>query len=352
MKPSILWSLERPGRPGSPWRWGLEAWLLSALLLSAAPLHAQRPNARCTFWMRGLCDRTLVGPPGSLLDDGTLGEPYMFLGEPGYTIEVMLTTEENPSRIDGVHTWGFGLGTEGPLSIVDINTRGTAGCSEGMRGTDGRTFPECKVLGIGVSLFGLTGPPNGAGPQTEENKGAWSFCIVKLDGAISLPPEGIEAVCKVRLAARFPDVEGETVPARVYFAMRVPARGVPPQVYVGGGGAILETEGNPPLVVEACEFLLKASSVSAFVRCDANDDGTVSIADAVWILNELFLGGARTRCAPAADCDGDGERSLSDAVYGLMHLFQGAPPPPPPYPGCDRVDVPVEECPPGSTRCP
>jgi hypothetical protein len=105
-------------------------------------------------------------------------------------------------------------------------------------------------------------------------------------------------------------------------------------------------------VLEACEFLLKASSVSAFVRCDANDDGTVSIADAVWILNELFLGGARTRCAPAADCDGDGERSLSDAVYGLMHLFQGAPPPPSPYPGCDRVDVPVEECPPGSTRCP
>jgi hypothetical protein len=203
-----------------------------------------------------------------------------------------------------VHTWGFGLGTEGPLSIVDINTRGTAGCAEGMRGTDGRTFPECKVSG--ASLFGLTGPPNGAGPQTEENKGAWSFCIVKLDGDISLPPEGTEAVCKVRLAARFPDVEGETAPARVYFARRVADQGVTPHVYLGRGGAILETKGNPPLVVEACEFLLKASSVAPFIRCDANDDGAVSIADAVWILNELFLGGARTRCAPRPIATGTG----------------------------------------------
>ena len=77
-------------------------------------------------------------------------------------------------------------------------------------------------------------------------------------------------------------------------------------------------EGNPPLTLADCVFRLKASSVSAFVGCDPNDDGRMNV---------------------------------SDGIYTVNHLFTGGPRPPAPFPECGRVDVPVEECPPGSTRC-
>jgi hypothetical protein len=118
------------------------------------------------------------------------------------------------------------------------------------------------------------------------------------------------------------------------------------------GDYVTVDRGDPPLTVKECVVQVKASSVGPFIRCDVNEDGRVSISDAVWLLSELFLGGARTRCRPAADCDGDGEESLTDVIRGLSYLFLGGPPPPAPFLFCDRIDVPVEECPPGSTACP
>lgn len=69
-----------------------------------------------------------------------------------------------------------------------------------------------------------------------------------------------------------------------------------------------------------------------FVRGEVNDDGLVNIADAVGVLNYLFLGSAAPRCLKAADTDDDGAINLTDAVYLLGYLFLGGPPPPPPHP--------------------
>ena len=69
-----------------------------------------------------------------------------------------------------------------------------------------------------------------------------------------------------------------------------------------------------------------------FLRGDSNDDGEINLADAVFTLNYLFLGGPEPICMAAADFDDDAEIALTDAVRSLNFLFLGGPPPPEPYP--------------------
>jgi len=72
----------------------------------------------------------------------------------------------------------------------------------------------------------------------------------------------------------------------------------------------------------------------AFARCDANDDGTSNIADAIWIVNELFDNGPATACQKAADCNDDGLTDISDATYSIAYRFLEGDAPPAPFPGC------------------
>jgi len=43
-----------------------------------------------------------------------------------------------------------------------------------------------------------------------------------------------------------------------------------------------------------------------WIRGDANGDATVNIGDGIWIISELFLGGAASSCAVARDANDDG----------------------------------------------
>jgi hypothetical protein len=317
------------------------------LFLLACALPAQeRPNPRFTFSLDGPCGEALVGPPGSVYDDGTGGGPYFSGDPPGHTWDVVLTTTDNPDEFVGAHAWSFGLGIEGPLRITAITTNGTAGCLIGV-------FPECLRFPGGAETSKLTGPPDGQGPQTEDNIGAISFVLLKWDGIVTLPPGGGVAVAKIRISGRFPATEGEVATGAVFFTSDRIGVSNPLPVRVSWDSERLTQEiGSPPLAVEDCVVSLKASSVAAFVRCDPNDDGQIDISDAVWILSELFELGAATRCRTASDCNGDDGTDIGDAVYALSYLFNGGPAPPAPFPDCRRLDVPLEDCPPGSTICP
>ncbi|MBN1443477.1 MAG: hypothetical protein JXA90_12275 [Planctomycetes bacterium] len=77
-----------------------------------------------------------------------------------------------------------------------------------------------------------------------------------------------------------------------------------------------------------------------FIRGDANRDEVVDLADAVFTLNYLFLGGDRPSYADAADADDDGRVSITDAVVVLRHLFLAGDPPPPPYPSPGQDPTP------------
>ena len=74
------------------------------------------------------------------------------------------------------------------------------------------------------------------------------------------------------------------------------------------------------------------SSGQWFVRGDANADGRIDVADAVFTFSHLFLGTAPPPCDDAADTDDDGILNIADGIYGLEYLFMGGPLPPAPSP--------------------
>jgi hypothetical protein len=67
---------------------------------------------------------------------------------------------------------------------------------------------------------------------------------------------------------------------------------------------------------------------SPFVRGDSNGDGSRNLADAIRILEVLFIPGSiGLSCSDSADCNDDGSVNLADAVTLLSYLFiPGAPP--------------------------
>ncbi|MEM7168419.1 MAG: dockerin type I repeat-containing protein [Planctomycetota bacterium] len=85
-----------------------------------------------------------------------------------------------------------------------------------------------------------------------------------------------------------------------------------------------------------------------FLRGDVNDDGGLSIPDAVVLLSFLFPNGAPTTldCEDAGDANDDGSVNLSDAVLILNALF-GMPATPLPGPavcGPDPTDTDTLDC--------
>jgi len=89
---------------------------------------------------------------------------------------------------------------------------------------------------------------------------------------------------------------------------------------------------------------------SEFIRGDANADGQINIADAVYILSYLFAGGTEPSCFDAADTNDDGSLNLADAISLLGHLFGNTGPLPSPFPTCGadptEDEIPCDSFPP------
>jgi len=60
-----------------------------------------------------------------------------------------------------------------------------------------------------------------------------------------------------------------------------------------------------------------------YVCGDANGDGTVNIADASFIINAIFFGGAQPDPIEAADPNEDGGMNIADASYLINWIFFG-----------------------------
>jgi hypothetical protein len=102
-------------------------------------------------------------------------------------------------------------------------------------------------------------------------------------------------------------------------------------------GLALDGEGTVYVTGNWASDFATAKYVQAparFRRGDANDDGEVSLADAVFVLDGLFLGWSHARCLAASNANGDAAVDLSDAVYVLGYLFLGNPAPPEPFGDC------------------
>ena len=80
-------------------------------------------------------------------------------------------------------------------------------------------------------------------------------------------------------------------------------------------------------------------STDEFLRADANNDGSVDIADAIKILGYLFLAGPAD-CLLAMDANDDESVDVADAISLLTNLFNGGASPPAPYPQCGDDPTP------------
>ncbi len=70
-------------------------------------------------------------------------------------------------------------------------------------------------------------------------------------------------------------------------------------------------------------------TVTVGMRGDADSDGSLNIADAVYLINYIFKGGPGPKTIYQGDANGDGSINIADAVYLINYIFKGGPPPPP-----------------------
>ncbi len=69
-----------------------------------------------------------------------------------------------------------------------------------------------------------------------------------------------------------------------------------------------------------------------FIRGDFDEDGDVSIADPIVLLEYLFTGGVLPGCQDALDANDEGFIDVADPIYVLQYLFALEPAPPAPFP--------------------
>ncbi len=64
------------------------------------------------------------------------------------------------------------------------------------------------------------------------------------------------------------------------------------------------------------------------VKCgDSNGDGSLAVADVVYLVNYLFKGGPMPEPYEAGEANCDGKVTVSDVVYLVNYLFKGGPVP-------------------------
>jgi len=86
----------------------------------------------------------------------------------------------------------------------------------------------------------------------------------------------------------------------------------------------------PQLTANGLIYIPGSRSASvgyAYMRGDANSDGNVNVADAVFLINYVFKGGAAPVPVEAGDANCDSQANVADAVFLINYVFKGGPSP-------------------------
>lgn len=91
---------------------------------------------------------------------------------------------------------------------------------------------------------------------------------------------------------------------------------------------------TPPMSqpAEGSSYAVSANTITDafdagdYVCGDANGDGEVNVADAVFTINFVFKAGPGPDPIEAGDANGDGACNVGDAVYTVNFVFRGGPP--------------------------
>jgi hypothetical protein len=101
---------------------------------------------------------------------------------------------------------------------------------------------------------------------------------------------------------------------------------------VGGGSQIIEVscssfETADTVIMMNQNRELNLPLIQVYTIGDANGDGDINVADAVFVINYVFKGGAAPNPLAAGDANCDSETNVADAVYLIAYIFKGGPPP-------------------------
>jgi len=204
----------------------------------------------------------------------------------------------------GVQGWSLIVALTGDGDLLSATTAGTAADHVDKGGLFSGGFNKTEVLG----------PPG---------KGALTGVVLSLREGTTLPLQGTESVLALELNG--PD-EGTS---DLTIAGGLRCCGLPiTSVFTVGGDSMVACNQRTAAI------RIRHIASRHFIRGNANADEGLDIADAVWILNELFHEGRPSPCADAADSNDDGRVDISDPVYVVSYLFLTGSAPPPPFEEC------------------
>ena len=92
--------------------------------------------------------------------------------------------------------------------------------------------------------------------------------------------------------------------------------------------------GDTADVIETAGVVTLVPAGELFLRGDCNADSSYNIGDVFGLLGTLFLAAGDPACEDACDVNDSGELNMIDAIYMLEDLFVGGDAPAEPYPNC------------------
>ncbi len=245
-----------------------------------------------------------------------------------YALEATLRPNLPGDETSGAQGWSLAVAHDG--GVFAIRSLTLAGTSAGAAMADG--FERHEVV------------DNGTG------QGFVSAVVLSFTRLVSLPPRGDATLLRstydlIADTSR----EGTKIETSVAYKDGLKGAGQPVNNVITYRGS-----SHRPRVQRGIAFEIEVGrpTVQSFVRGDANADGKVNVADAVWLVSELFFLGPRGRCFYAGDVNGDGRKDLSDVAFLLGYQFLGGSEPPRPFPYCGVIDgQDPARCPAGSSGC-
>jgi hypothetical protein len=262
-------------------------------------------------------DARLVGLGENCNATGGTMKVESALGEFGEQ-KVYANISSNLVDPNGVQGWSFGIEVTGAADILGVTTAGSAADKVENGGLWSGGFNKTEIID----------PAKNGGAR-----GGVSGVVLSLTEGTVLPFVGTESVLCFNLKSSVAQGE-EATTARLAFkdGLRGAGQPVTNVVTVGGDSKAACNFGTADVTVG---FIKSQGPVLApFIRGNANDDAKVDIADAIWIINQLFRSGPAKPCQDAADVNDDGVLDASDAVSLIDYLFRAAAAPSAPFPAC------------------
>ena len=272
----------------------------------------------------------------SLTTDGArpMGDAEVLAGfirpgsQPSYRVKVLLESKLPPGSDSGAQGWSLSI--EHDPSFLQPGPPTIQGTQAGSLFSGG--FQKHELI------------------SNDSGNGVISAVVLSLTEPISFPPVSRHDILGIDYRwMRDTSIDGKQPPTSIEFRDKLRGQGQPVNNVVTHLGA-----SNRPFVRRRLTLDLEVGNppLQPFIRSDANDDGHRNIADAVWILSELFFRGPPTLCFSAADANSDGLKDITDVAFLLQYYFLAGRPPGAPFPDCGSVlEADPTSCPLGSTSC-